>query len=36
MTRTVVDTNIVVSAFLWGSTPREIFDAAQRDTLVTP
>jgi len=33
MTRTVVDTNIVVSAFLWGGTPREILDAARRGTL---
>ena len=28
--RTVVDTNIVVSAFLWGGTPRAILDAARR------
>jgi putative PIN family toxin of toxin-antitoxin system len=33
MTRAIVDTNIVVSAFLWGGTPREILDAARRNTL---
>jgi putative PIN family toxin of toxin-antitoxin system len=33
MTRAVVDTNIVVSAFLWGGSPRTILDAARRGTL---
>ena len=33
MTRTVADTNIVVSAFLWGGTPRAILDAARRGTI---
>jgi putative PIN family toxin of toxin-antitoxin system len=32
MTRAVVDTNLVVSAFLWGGNPRAILDAA-RETL---
>lgn len=27
--RIVVDTNVVVSAFLWGGTPRRILDAVQ-------
>ena len=27
--RVVTDTNIVVSAFLWGGTPRRLLDAAQ-------
>lgn len=27
--RIVADTNVVVSAFLWGGTPREILRAAQ-------
>ncbi|HEX5418376.1 MAG TPA: putative toxin-antitoxin system toxin component, PIN family [Gammaproteobacteria bacterium] len=33
MTRAVTDTNIVVSAFLWGGTPREILDAARCKTI---
>lgn len=33
MTRTVADTNIVVSAFLWGGTPRAILDAARRENI---
>lgn len=33
MIRTVVDTNIAVSAFLWGGTPREILDAARREVI---
>ena len=35
--RIVVDTNVVVSAFLWGGTPRRILDAveAQRIELFT-
>jgi predicted nucleic acid-binding protein len=33
MTRTVADTNIVVSAFLWGGIPREILDAARREVI---
>lgn len=35
--RIVADTNVVVSALLWGGKPREIFDAArnQRVTLYT-
>ena len=33
MTRAVVDTNLVVSAFLWGGNPRAILDAARRETL---
>jgi uncharacterized protein len=33
MTRTVIDTNIVVSAFLWGGNPRAILDAARREAL---
>jgi putative PIN family toxin of toxin-antitoxin system len=33
MTRAVVDTNIVVSAFVWGGNPRAILDAARRGTL---
>lgn len=34
MTRAVVDTNTVVSAFLWGGNPREILDAARRETIM--
>ncbi len=34
MIRAVADTNIVVSAFLWGGTPRRILDAARRGTLM--
>lgn len=33
MTRTVADTNIVVSAFLWGGTPREILEAARWEAI---
>jgi uncharacterized protein len=33
MTRTVADTNIVVSAFLWGGAPRGVLDAARRKTI---
>jgi putative PIN family toxin of toxin-antitoxin system len=33
MTHAVVDTNIVVSAFLWGGTPRAILDTARRGTI---
>jgi uncharacterized protein len=33
MTRAVVDTNIVVSAFVWGGNPRAILDAARQGTL---
>jgi putative PIN family toxin of toxin-antitoxin system len=32
MTRAVVDTNIVVSAFLWGGNPRAALDAARQKT----
>lgn len=31
--RAVADTNIVVSAFLWGGTPREILGAARDETI---
>jgi len=31
--RIVTDTNIVVSAFLWGGTPRRVLDAAQAGQL---
>jgi predicted nucleic acid-binding protein len=30
MMRVVADTNLVVSAFLWGGIPREILSAARR------
>lgn len=33
MTRTVADTNIVLSAFLWGGAPRGILDAARHKTI---
>lgn len=33
MMRVVVDTNIVVSAFLWGGNPRAILDAARRQDI---
>lgn len=33
MIRAIADTNIVVSAFLWGGTPREILEAARRQTI---
>jgi hypothetical protein len=33
MTRTVADTNIVVSAFLWGGTPHAILETARREAL---
>lgn len=33
MTRTVADTNIVVSALLWGGPPRGVLDAARRETI---
>lgn len=33
MIRAVADTNTVVSAFLWGGTPRAILDAARSETL---
>ncbi|MBN1238863.1 MAG: putative toxin-antitoxin system toxin component, PIN family [Gammaproteobacteria bacterium] len=33
MTRTVADTNIVVSAFLWGGAPRGVLDMARRKTI---
>lgn len=33
MMRVVVDTNIVVSAFLWGGNPRAILDAARREEI---
>lgn len=31
--RVVVDTNVIVSAFLWGGTPRRLLDAAQQRKL---
>lgn len=33
MTRAVVDTNLVVSAFLWGGNPRAILDVARQHTI---
>jgi len=33
MMRVVADTNIVVSAFLWGGVPREILNAAHRQAI---
>ena len=33
MIRAVTDTNIVVSAFLWGGAPRSILDAARQETI---
>lgn len=33
MMRVVVDTNIVVSAFLWGGNPRAILEAARRQDI---
>jgi putative PIN family toxin of toxin-antitoxin system len=33
MMRVVADTNIVVSAFLWGGIPREILNAAHRQAI---
>ncbi len=33
MMRVVADTNIVVSAFLWGGIPRQILDAARRQDI---
>ncbi|MBX3705423.1 MAG: putative toxin-antitoxin system toxin component, PIN family [Pseudomonadales bacterium] len=34
MIRAVADTNIIVSAFLWGGNPRTILDAARRETVM--
>lgn len=34
MMRVVADTNIVVSAFLWGGIPREILNAARRRAIL--
>jgi len=34
MMRVVADTNIVVSAFLWGGIPREILNAARRQAIL--
>lgn len=31
--RVVADTNVVVSAFLWGGTPRRLLDAADKRTI---
>lgn len=33
MMRVVADTNIVVSAFLWGGIPRQVLDAARRQDI---
>ena len=31
--RIVVDTNVIVSAFLWGGTPRRLLDAIEEQQL---